>query len=870
MRHSKAPDGWFHSNFIVFGTLEGGGRVSRGFTITPADIRHSGLKDRGEYYRRIRLLLAQLEVGQSLQIQFTAHADYRFELERYKAATSACNNEEIRRWRNERFIRYWRRMQEWTLRRESLVIFWTRTIEKSSRAIITPDGLERRYRDLIGQLEVECREWEARLRMIMGTETEIRAMTDCEHYEYFWRFLNPAGERLEQDIKPLFNSEDSVSGQCWNCDIKGVDGELLYMDGHYHSLFVLKRWPMETNRGDFLKITGLPFLNMQLTVEINPISVEKEIRREQKDYDRLLADYQDAGRIRDLTSAESKAVKIRQLSRGHTYPFNILYVFRVWHPTLEGVRSMADAVKKAVMDCRGAILYETVNERTVQKIFFATWPGWTGSSYWHRHVYAEDRYLADMLPMSSTFTGFLQNADAIYDGSNGNLVGVSLFDEGGQPQHSVLFGMSGAGKSQFMIDLLFQTAAKVNYTVIIEEGRDYLNFTRAMGDEPITVEPDSDLVINPFDTLKLPLTRTQISMISVLLSRMAGESSDNERQQLRMAQLGQYVNRLYETAWEDWSRKHDDKLLQLQRLVTAIEQYRKEQNQNITSLEAWIAFNDLLKNSDKNAVELLEKITEEQITELVTSPDGPQKLMRYGFSVFEPDDYPTLSMLLEQMLANPLLEHDKQTIGNLVSMLSAWTAAEGRSRLFDGISNVRLHGRVAHFDLSRIPQDDKDLKAAVGMLVSGFARQHIITLPRNIRKQMIFEELARFLDVPGGEKVVAESYAQLRKYGCVTFAIVQQYAQFKNSRVRPIVMGNSSNFFLMRQQDENDLDDICRDIHLSDVTKNMIMNYPKPTSLPEGRRYSSVCLYSPTKHPPVCGTIRHVQSIELTQAVEAK
>ena len=108
-------------------------------------------------------------------------------------------------------------------------------------------------------------------------------------------------------------------------------------------------------------------------------------------------------------------------------------------------------------------------------------PGWTHSSYRHRELYAEDNYLADLLPISATFTGALAQAEAIYDGSHRNLVGVST-QTGGSPQHAVVLGMTGAGKSEAMHDLLLQTAAHFDYTFIVEEGFSYKRFTERMGD----------------------------------------------------------------------------------------------------------------------------------------------------------------------------------------------------------------------------------------------------------------------------------------------------------------------------------------------------------------------------------------------------
>jgi len=59
-----------------------------------------------------------------------------------------------------------------------------------------------------------------------------------------------------------------------------------------------------------------------------------------------------------------------------------------------------------------------------------------------------------------------------------------------------------------------------------------------------------------------------------------------------------------------------------------------------------------------------------------------------------------------------------------------------------------------------------------------------------------------------------------RRCGSSIASIVQQYAGFKESRIRSAVFGNSRHFFLMRQAD---LDDMARDIGLSELTKHAIL-----------------------------------------------
>src|SRR5205814_3752068 len=131
-------------------------------------------------------------------------------------------------------------------------------------------------------------------------------------------------------------------------------------------------------------------------------------------------------------------------------------------------------------------------------------------------------------------------------------------------------------------------------------------------------------------------------------------------------------------------------------------------------------------------------------------------------------------------------EHNKDEIDHLATLLSAWCAHGQYGKLFDGVTNVSLTGKIAHFELGYIPEQATELKTAAGLLVTGFTRQHIISLPRSCWKRIIFEEMARLRDVPGGDKLVAESWAQLRKANCWAAAVVQQYSQFRDSRIRPV------------------------------------------------------------------------------------
>ena len=94
----------------------------------------------------------------------------------------------------------------------------------------------------------------------------------------------------------------------------------------------------------------------------------------------------------------------------------------------------------------------------------------------------------------------------------------------------------------------------------------------------------------------------------------------------------------------------------------------------------------------------------------------------------------------------------------MASLLDPWK----EQRLVSGHSTISLTGRIAHFDLTAYPGIQRAIEGTC-RFISNYGRQHI-TLPRGKRKRVIFEEVARTLNIPGGEQLVSEFYAQLSKF----------------------------------------------------------------------------------------------------------
>ena len=898
----RPPNGFFVRNLILFNHLRRGGYVAKGFVFEAPDLTNSPIADLNDFQEQLCLLLASLHENQRLQVQYFSDSDYKTELLRYRQETEQFENVWTKRSRNERFARYWQAMVERKLRRQRVVFYISRSLENVPKTLTTNAALREYYLTLLDQLEVEFAQVHHLLVEIFASAgTRVLPMTDLDHFKHYKQFLNPSlADRFDFDPAADFLPELSIQENCWHSEGNGQSDFGFYLDGHYHSVIALTRWPRTTYPGIIQRLTNLRLLDYTITVNVDPLPITQEINKEEKEHDRVAGDYASEKKISLLTVMEKKQKKIHALMQGQTIPFKALFVIRVWDKSKDGLNAKASAIKNAINSMNSAQYFESNLPSTSKNLFIQTWPGWTWGRYEHRKLYSEHRYLADMLPVTSTFTGHLKTAEAIYDGPNNNLVGIETFSgskDNQSPQHAVLLVMSGAGKSVTVCDLLSQTEGYFAYTVIIEEGLSYGIYTQTVepGARPIIIHPDGDLTINYLDTKGLPLTPDHLSAATALVARMIGTSAQEDKQMLRQAQIAKYLNLLYEDSFQDWQKKRHDQLLDIARHALALQKFRAEKMPpGATTLETFADFRDqtasglncqppeaaggaesgsnptagVRQTSSNTATgfnewgrNYLAQFDEATVLKFLKDPKTSREVRNLAFAYFTPEEFPTHRMLQELMMLDPVGSERDQII-EIATLILPWCRDGNYGCLFDGTSNLSLTGKIAHFELGYIPESAKELKAAAGFLITNHARKHIITLPRALRKRNVYEEVARFLDIPGGQEIVQESYAQLRKFNCWNISIVQQYARFKQSRIRSAVFGNSRQFFIMRQNDRADLDDMGKDIALPEVTQHAIMNYPLPDHQ-SGQKYSPFTYFHTDSGRNLCGTVHNISSREM-------
>jgi hypothetical protein len=402
-------------------------------------------------------------------------------------------------------------------------------------------------------------------------------------------------------------------------------------------------------------------------------------------------------------------------------------------------------------------------------------------------------------------------------------------------------------------------AAALGAFSIIEEGLSYEIYTRTVepNARPIIIQPDGDLTINYLDTHGLPLTAEQLASAMALVAKIAGVSSDEDKQLSREAQIAKYIMLLYEDVFEEWSRRNAERLLEIARHACILAKLKRTRP-GTTTLDVFVDFRDLQRTNGDLANQQLAGVTEEEALRFLKEPNTRREVRNLALAYFASSEYPTHRMLQELIQ----LDGSDAAAGDLATRLMPWCADGNYGCLLDGASNISLTGKIAHFELGYIPEAAKLLRAVAGFLITNYTRQHIITMPRRLRKRNVYEEVARLLDIPGGEQIVKESYAQMRKFNCWNISIVQQYGRFKESRIRSAVFGNSRQFFLMRQNDRADLEDMGSDIGLTELTKHAILSYPLPDQQ-SGEKFAAFTYLHSDAQNPICGTAHNVASSEM-------
>lgn len=870
------PDGYFIDDLLLFGHFtDRRTHVSRGAEIEVPDLSNADTATVLEWQRQQDKLLRSLGEDHMLQVQWSVESNYSAALAAYEQVTrhQTLSARPHDQWslanRAALSADLADRQAENRLRRECARIYLTRRTPAPALAHrLTPAGLE-------AWCNQESHTLAARLSLLGGAlgMARVRLMSGDQHFLHYTRFLNPSQEKHLSREPGLFlrgfNPGETILANCARHTVPATLRErardivaTLAFDGSLHALFVIENWPVGGTYPTMWMSLLRGFVGHTLTVTQNiyPLPVQSTIDHEVDLIEELKV--KATGRKRGAMFADEameREEKLLQLRRGEALPMKCLTVLRVWDTTEDGLWGRCQAVQSALAGL--GFHYRQINDRiTALRMFCETLPGWTGSEYRGWDVRVSTLNLRDLLPVSSTFTGALDSADALFHGRQGGVVGLRGWVTD-TPQHTIITGTRGSGKTVGAIDLASQTDLMASFTGIVDQGLAWADYAALNGYTRLVIRPESDFTWNYFDTGRAPMNNAVRSDAASLCLRMVGRCADEDRNKLRRAVVGDYIAQLLDDAAESWKRDHVEDYEIVVREAYAIEDLRRRQPAGTSFLEAWSRWREQGGADTDKGPGHSRVASDRDLLTWSKEPDSARTIRDLIFTRFSPADFPTHTGLCS-ILNNGRKRHHRtgrmaEEVDRLATLLSAWMRKTGvNGRLFDGASNIELAGPGVYVELGYLGEGDGDLRDCAWFLATSRIRQRIVTLPRALKKRVILEEAARLESVHGATAFIEELYAQMRKFNAWVTAIFQQSAQFRDPDFLQVLLGNANQYLFFRQQTTTEVNRMGDIVGLPPAARSTILDYPIPGSVtPDGPAPSEFTYFVRGENgPPLVGT----------------
>jgi hypothetical protein len=858
------PVGWFERGLLGWGAeLNAGTCLAAGTRVEVPDLRSADpatvLELRAQHLR----LLGTLGEGTALQLQWTVEDDFAGPLaaygERGRDAAPWC-----RRTRAVRRAFYEQRRAEGSLRRERVYLYLGRRCTGLRREDVRSVAACEAY------LSQEAAGFAAQLRALEGTCPLARwqRLEDRGHLVHLRQFLNPSlGSRPEAAGDPFgaFDPSRSVRSNCLRGDLEAFSlggaapaGAGLYFDGHYHALMVMRELPRGTRPDMLIPVLDAVGRGVAITLNIQPRSVEREIDRLRREIDELRAFLSDRKAVGVENDLQLRRERIDSLLSSVTIPFSLLMVVRVWDATVEGLAAKSLAVRAALQRIDGAEFMQVNHRVQARQLFYETLPGHLGSGYRGWDIYVENHNLADLMPISSTFTGQLDESQALYDSPGGGVVGLRLVTAGGTPQHSIVVGVNGAGKSAFLMDLMSQSDCDWSYRFFQEEGMAFVTQAQLCGMQSLVLRESGDQTLNPFDTFGLPLTSATVAGVVKTCMKLVGRSRDEDRNQRREGLIGEYVHSHCADCAEDWKQADEERWHRLARRALAAERLRQGDDD---FLDGYLNLREREAADAGRCAEELAALPEEAIVAYAAHPVGRHQVAAMVFTELPPGEYPQFGGLVSLLRHGRKAHHRSARVAEELDLLSS-ELAKGRrvggiiGAFLDGPTNVELRGAGLHFDTSRLP--DGTLKEVAGFTVFDRVRHYLLTLPRRQSKVMLLDELRRILLIPGATEFIKELLAQMRKYRCVFVGAFQEPSQIDDidPALTDLLLGQCKQYFLMRQNHADQVRRLARAIGLPPVAQRAVAQHPLIEHQTAEPRAAYLTYFSREQGAPTCGTVR--------------
>lgn len=138
--------------------------------------------------------------------------------------------------------------------------------------------------------------------------------------------------------------------------------------------------------------------------------------------------------------------------------------------------------------------------------------------------------VADMLPLYGSFQG-TATPDVLLQNRRGELVFFSPFDSEVAP-HTVVTGVSGAGKSFMMNYTLASAARRGAHVVVVDKGNSYKNLCEILGGQYVVFDPNHPVRINPIGRAE-EMDKERLIAVKGILAEMCAQGEEPVRKEER-------------------------------------------------------------------------------------------------------------------------------------------------------------------------------------------------------------------------------------------------------------------------------------------------------------------------------------------------
>ena len=353
-------DGYFFDDHLVWGNLGRGGILSRGYRIQFQIIARPMMTPSSSLRTISARSWAPVRETNGCNCNSIQSSDYESALARYERETKKAAPGRTVAIREELSERYRARMEEETLlRTECRLHLSTKLGRLATETGKCVRGFEYLFQVVERSFAQRAQFFELLLESSGGS---VEALTNVGHLRDLMGYWSPGQLAFQAPDADAVDWLRTIESLCRFSDAapREEPEHGLFIDGHYFGVWVMKTMPRSTWAHTMDAFFALSIPGLRVIVNMEPLSVEKELQHEEDRYSKLMSNL-DAKNpsLQSEVGLEKHREPARRLMSNKVLPFKAQVLAVVHDRTRDGLDSKMEAVR-AAMGKTGAEPYRPV------------------------------------------------------------------------------------------------------------------------------------------------------------------------------------------------------------------------------------------------------------------------------------------------------------------------------------------------------------------------------------------------------------------------------------------------------------------------------------------------------------------------------